>query len=84
MRVHRVAPPSEGRPANAIAYRPRDQEAKVLAQLEMLNDRFGQWQESDPNRSDDHAVDLGQGWAIQTPADSAVVRSGAGSVRRFE
>ena len=42
-----VAPSLDGQPANAFAGGLREQEAELLAQLEMLNDRLGQWERAD-------------------------------------
>ena len=46
-RVHRAAPSLEGRKADVIEARLREQEEEVLAQLQILEDRLALWQKAE-------------------------------------
>jgi len=46
-RVHRAAPSLEGRKADVIEARLKEQEDEVLAQLQILEDRLALWQRAE-------------------------------------
>jgi hypothetical protein len=46
-RLHRAAPSLEGRKADVIEARLREQEEEVLAQLQILEDRLALWQRAE-------------------------------------
>jgi len=47
-RLHRAAPSLEGRKADVIEARLKEQEEEILAQLQILEDRLADWQRADP------------------------------------
>jgi len=46
-RLHRAAPSLEGRKADVIEARLKEQEEEVLAQLQILEDRLAAWQRAE-------------------------------------